>query len=129
MQFRKRLRSNEKKTVREKTQDCRLLFEKRRLITLTLDQSENRNHRSSSTPYRNKRTSCEKDIKKTECRITVILRLTAYSIYSLMQDARFTILDMLSPVVPNLLRDRDRNIWSTDYNQYNKLPINANQSF
>jgi predicted RNase H-like HicB family nuclease len=51
MQFRKILLSNEEKTIRKKTKDSRLLFEKRRFVTFTLDQSKNGSFGSDPTSY------------------------------------------------------------------------------
>jgi len=49
-----------------------MLFEKTRLITLTLDQSKNGSYRSYPPAYRNKRTSVQKNIKKPECRLIAL---------------------------------------------------------
>ena len=63
MRYRKILQSNEKKTIRKKAKDSRMLFEKRRLITLTLDQSKNGSYRSCSAPTEIKEPLAKKILK------------------------------------------------------------------
>jgi len=57
------LQSNEKKTIRKKAKDSRMLFEKRRLITLTLDQPKNGSYRSYPAPTEIKEPLAKKILK------------------------------------------------------------------